>query len=164
MKRTFCLLFLILLLNSCAINNPSSSTDIPALPGSAIDNPISPTVVPDSSFTLEINILGKYICSSEYFNDEYFLMHKESIPSINFYENGKCEFTVNYFDGVYGVEGVYIVYGEQIQVNLDLQGTIFEGEDENYMDDQYVLSIIDDNKIVIDRGCYAVEAGDLFAR
>ena len=59
--------------------------------------------------------------------------------------------------------------GEKIIVELDFQGTIFENNidestGEKYLEEQFIFTVKDNDIIIIDKDCYAVEAGDLFIR
>lgn len=113
------------------------------------------------------DIIGKYICTSEYFSNEYFQLHNESVPFIIFYEDDTCTLSVNYFEGVTNIKGKYEIKEKEINVKLDLQWTIFEGTDSvglSYMNDEYIFTITDENHLVINRGYYSVNAGDSFMK
>jgi len=115
------------------------------------------------------DISGTYICSSDYHSDEFSVIYSDTIPSVSFYDNGICEFIVNYFEGTCIIIGNYTVEGNYVKVSLDFRGTIFEiNEDpytgEKYMDDEYIFTIINNNKLIIDRAYYTVEAEDPFVK
>jgi len=134
---------------------------------------------------VDFQIVGRYVCSSDYFSYNYFVNFPNHIPTIIFHEDGTCELVVNYFGGVVTVFGVYRIDNDVIFVDLNLNDTIsevhvikdgeafvelrpnfivFEEGDVKYMDDHYAFSIINNDKIVIDRGFFAVNAGDVFVR
>ena len=114
----------------------------------------------------EYDIIGEYICKGEIydqFKDDAF----EYIPAVRFYEDGNCMLRVYYIGGVDDVEGVYIVDGNEIHVQLDLEWSLFEGTVSDgvpYMDDEYIFEITDEDHLVIDREYYVVNAGDPFVR
>jgi len=123
-----------------------------------------PYAVTESS---SFNNLGKFVCSNEYFsNKEYFKRFPNDIPSITFYANGRCELLVNYLEGICTVCGNYTVDGGKILVKLiDLEDTVLVDENAApYISDEYVFNIIDNDHLVVDRGFYAVNAGDVFSK
>ncbi len=108
-------------------------------------------------------IQGTYICSSEYFSDG----NSSSIPSVYFDEDGDCLMSINYFEGGCNMEGRYRIENDLIYVKLDFSNTIFEdtGDEYTYTDfisDECVFYMASDSKLIIDRGFYAVNAGDEF--
>lgn len=108
-------------------------------------------------------IQGTYTCSSEYFSEG----NSSSIPSVYFDEDGDCLMSVNYFEGGCNMEGRYRIENDLIYVKLDFSNTIFEdtGDEYTYTDfisDECVFYMASDSKLIIDRGFYAVNAGDEF--
>ena len=114
----------------------------------------------------KFDVLGTFICSDESFKTEFHKKYPSTIPLIAFYEAGTCHFRINYSEGMFDVSGFYTVESNNIKVKLNLNNTIFMDAKtgEKYMDDQYVFTIMNNNKIVIDRECYAVNSGDLFVK
>ena len=162
MKKLFILLCFVLILSGCAIfqnSSTESNSSSSSMPNS--ESSLSSSSKYDVS---QFDVLGKFYCSNDYYNIEWFENNPESIPSIEFFKDGRCILFVNYFEGTCDISGVYSIEGNKIKVELDFQGTIFEGTGTEYMDDQYVFTIISDNEITIDKGYYTVEAGDPFIR
>ena len=127
----------------------------------------TPLVEKEPSTISAIAVSGDYICfNDEYYNNAFFTKHPDAIPSITFYNDGSCKFVVNYLEGVCDVGGFYHVDKDFVYIELELSDTIFVDKEtgEKYMDDQYVFTIINIDKIIIDRDCYAVNAGDSFVR
>jgi len=121
--------------------------------------------VGNPSETAYYDILGKYICSNDYINGgEHFERFPEDIPAINFYEDGICEITINYLEGICIASGIYTIEESRIFVAINLDNTIFEGTGAEYIDDQYIFDIINDEQIVIDRDFYLAWAGDSFLK
>lgn len=115
----------------------------------------------------EFHITGKYICAASYFDNKYFVKYPEMIPCISFSDDGHCILFINYMGGACDMEGKYRVEGDKIYVKLDFANTIFEDtgteyRDTDFMADEYVFSILDDDRIIIHRACYTVEANDMF--
>ena len=155
-KLCVILCFLLLLVGCTKTIDLNTSTDSSANSSNSL-----------SSFSTmpEFNILGKYVCFSDYHKDKNIIKNPDDIPSITFYENGKCNLFVAYFGGVWDVNGLYEIKEDTIKVELDLHGTPFEGIDtagNPYMDAIYIFNIIDNDKLIIDKGFYSVYAGDPF--
>ncbi|MCI8387165.1 MAG: hypothetical protein HFE63_01700 [Clostridiales bacterium] len=129
---------------------------------------ITDSDMPDTSEEIdEFNISGKYICSSEYFKDEYFSAYPDSVPCVYFSGDGDCIFFVNYMEGGCDIEGKYVIENDKIHVKLDFSNTIFESADDEYansefMSDTYIFTIVSGDEITINRNCYGVIANDLF--
>ena len=143
MRKLYITLCFVLLFSGCKPNESNSS---------------------DPSSKLTFNILGKYICSGDYFNSEFFIENPECIPSVTFYDDGNCILFVNYSEGGCNVGGFYTVENNYIKVTLNLNNTIFEEDGVKYMDDLYVFNIKSNDQIIIDRSYYGVEAGDAFIK
>ena len=116
---------------------------------------------PEPIKSSERYISDTYTCSSDYFST------LSTTPSICFNKNGDCVISVNYSGGICNMEGKYYIQGDKIYVKLSFDNTIFEDTgneytDLDYMSNKYVFSIVNDTEIVINRGCYAVKAGDGF--
>lgn len=148
--KKLCLLCLIIFLTGCSLQGS---------PGQ-----------PDTSEELrdEYNIIGEYTCMNDFY-DQYKDRpdYDEYIPSISFYEDGMCRFRVYYIGGVTNLNGVYKIEEDSITVNLDMKNTIMESPADGsiqYMDDQYVFKIADEDNLIIDRECYIVNADDLFVK
>ena len=112
-------------------------------------------------------IFGKYICDSDYYNTDFFLeQHSEAVPFIDFYEDGKCIFRINYSEGVYDVNGIYDIEKDLIYVELNFDDTVFIDREtaEIYIPTEYIFSIVSNDEIVIGDYCYGVRAGDSFHR
>lgn len=106
-------------------------------------------------------IEGTYTCSNEYFSN------LSTASSICFSKDGDCVISVNYSGGICNVEGKYYILDNKIYVKLNFDNTIFEDtgdeyKDVDYMSDEYVFTVVNDNEIKINRGCYAVNANDVF--
>ena len=115
----------------------------------------------------QFNILGKYICSNDYFNNEPFIEYSDYIPAITFYDNNICNLLVHYGGGKTDVSCSYDIKEKTIQVKLNIKGSFFDVPDmEGYpfIDDQYIFTIIDNNHIIIDKGFYTVGSGDSFIK
>lgn len=112
-----------------------------------------------SSDYYSMEIVGKYICSSDYFSNDYFIEYPECIPYIVFYDNGACEVLINYLEGIVTFSGDYHIQDTIVKVQFEFKGSIFEGDN-----DEYCFSILDENCIRIEQDCYTVQAGDLFKR
>ena len=128
------------------------------------DRPDSSEVPESVSNIPEFNIIGKYICDNDYHKDEFFIENPESIPYITFNNDGSCKLLVNYLEGGCYMNGSYNIEDNQILVKLDFSGTIFEGTGTEYMDDEHVFTIISNDKIIIDKGFYTVNARDFFIK
>ena len=124
---------------------------------------------------VEDTIMGTYYCSTDFFTDEYRAKYPGQTPYITFNNDGSCVFLVGYLHGICEIEGTYQIEGNEINVELDLLGTPFEGTDSTgdpYMDHQFVFEIINNNHIVIgpapnsvyNGDCYVVRSGDSFIR
>ena len=165
MKKIFIILCFILLLSGCKINNSISSTyNDPSdySPSSSAQSEPS-----DTSSEVEFSALGRFVCVSDYHLTEEMLKYPEFIPAITFYEDGTCNLFVAYFHGTCNVKGVYSKDGSHVKVELDLRGTLFEGTDQAgfpYMNDKYIFTIVSDERIIIDKGFYSVDAGDPFVK
>jgi|GEM_PF-1236429 len=121
--------------------------------------------VPEKAFDIsEFNALGTFICASDSFETEFHKKYPSTIPLIAFYSADTCHVRVNYGEGMCDVAGFYTIEGENINVKLDFRDTIFEGIGTEYMDNQYVFSIVSNKQIVIDRDCYTVNQGDCFVK
>ena len=112
-----------------------------------------------------INIMGKYVCSNDYIdNDDHFKEFPEDIPTINFYQEGGCELTINYLEGVCVAAGAYSVEGNKLVIKINFEGTIFEGTGAEYMNEQYVFDIIHDDKIITQEDFSVARSGDAFLK
>lgn len=114
----------------------------------------------------DYNIVGKYKCDNRYFK-QFEEESPEYISAINFYEDGTCLFHVYYIGGIANLNGVYDIDNGTISVKVDLKNTVLETPPDSeiqYMDDQYVFSITDENTLAIDRGCYVIDADDSFIK
>lgn len=107
-------------------------------------------------------VYGKYVCAGDKFSEDHFVRFPEDIPYITFRKNGSCEVSVNYMEGLCVITGAFSVEGNQIFVELNFNGTMYEGTGTEYMDDKYVYSNVGSGQIIIDRDCYFVIAGDKF--
>lgn len=112
------------------------------------------------------NILGEYLCANEEFNNEFFIKNPDYIPSITFYDNGSCKAHVNYLEGIIDVLGYYSIEGNLIHVNLNIDDSVFYNSEtgEKYIDDQFIFTIVDDNKIILDGDFYSVGSGEIFVK
>ena len=124
------------------------------------DTPDNETIVYVQSPEDEFDVIGKFICASDYHRSAFSLRSPQTIPSITFFEDGKCSLYVNYLEGGCAVSGEYSVNGDEIHVELDIEGTIFQ----TYMNDTYMFVISDDNTLTIYRGFYTVDDRDKFIR
>ncbi len=111
------------------------------------------------------NIQGTYTCTSEYWNAS----SSTSVPYIHFDEDGSCLMFINYFEGGCNMEGEYRIENDSIYVKLDFSNTIFEDTGDEYTDcefmsNEYIFKIVSDSKLIINRGCYAVNEGDAFIK
>jgi len=115
---------------------------------------------------VDYSIDDKYACTNDYFEADFFIQHPEAVPFIDFVEDGKCIFGINYSGGFCDVNGTYSIEDDRIYVELDFKGTIFIDNETaaTYTFTQYVFSIVSDDEIVIDKDCYGVRAGDSFIR
>ncbi len=148
-------------------------SDSEEIPEESASSALSPASVLESKISesseeivkpLNYQVSGKYICNSDIYKAEFFEGYSEAIPAVIFNEDGRCELIVNYMEGLCSVYGTYCVQENQVIVNVNLDGTIFEESGTKYMNDQYVFKIMSNNEIVIDRGYYAVKAGDKFIK
>ena len=120
--------------------------------------------IDEQAETYDFNITGKFLCSSDY--------HKQpntSVPSIAFSGDGHCILSFNYYEGGCDMQGKYRMDGDKIYVYLNFDNTIFEDSgteyrDLDYMSDNYIFTIVNDNELMINRGCYSVNANDSFVR
>lgn len=122
---------------------------------------------PGDNKLYEFNIIGKYICSNDYWKDDFFIKNPQKVPFILFESNNKCSILVNYLGGLENVKCSYSKEKDTVKVKVDLKGTPFDGtynDGRPYMEDEYIFNIIDDNNIVIDKGFYTVNAGDYFIK
>lgn len=112
----------------------------------------------------EHNVLGRYICSSAYYDDAYIAVHIEEIPSIMFLKDSRCSFYVDQKGGE-EVWGKYRIEGDKIYVSeLRFFPTDEPDPVRDNMDKEYVFTIVDEDHLTIDKGFYNVQAGDTFVR
>jgi len=168
MKKIFVVLFLILCISGCSLNETNtsaglseSSAENPATSYSPSDTQVTPT---ETTPTLEFSIEGTYICTGDYYNNnEFFLTFPEYIPHITFYKDGTCKIRAFYNEGLRELIGGYSVNKNSIFVKLDSQEQ-FAPEDWREMDDEFVFEIINNDEITIDRQFYMVAEGTSFTR
>ena len=152
--RTIISAAMILLLLGCADQNVQTSGISGEIPEASADT---------STKKSEYNIIGEYICKGEIY-DQFKEEAYEYIPSINFYEDGSCRLWVYYIGVVTGIRGIYNINENKIYVHLDFDRTVFENSGDQYMDDEYIFTITEEDQLIIDRGFYVVNAEDLFVR
>lgn len=116
-----------------------------------------------------LSFIGKFQCASDYYKDEYFLINQASVPHIAFDEYGGCIMGINYLEGGCDIPGEYSIAGNEIEVRLDfsnsiLESTVTDDNNKDFLTDVYKFSIIDENTISINNGCFAVNPGDIFVR
>lgn len=129
--------------------------------------------------TTEMNpyIVGKYVCSSDYYNDEYALNSATSIPYFRFYKGYECDLYVDHDDDSYFwvehdaeskqiIRGVYKITDDgKIKISLHFRPSIMgEHPLADKMDSEYTLTLVDEDHLVIDHGFFNVKDGDVFAR
>ena len=110
------------------------------------------------------DIQGSYVCAGDYYKDEFFSKNPQNIPSIAFFSQNKCELKVNYFEGIAVISGVYVIEGENVLVDIELDDTIFEENGVKYMPDSYCFRFISEEQLVVDNGFYGVNDGDIFVK
>ncbi len=134
------------------------------------------SIEPEETTVLSPNIVGKYVCSNDYYNDEYVSNNNTTIPYIKFFEGYECAMYVDHGDDTTFVEGndlessqriygVYKVTDGKIKISLHFLPSI-TGEHPlvDKMDSEYTLTLIDEDHLVIDKGFFNVRAGDVFVR
>ena len=173
MKKINGLLFLLLII--IAITGCGQSISEPIVEDSPEIPPITNNV-PNSSLndvqegfdnSPRHNILGKYICSNDQYDDEFYIKKPNTVPFIVFKDDWKCILGINYAEGFSIVNGVFDKIEEnQIYVELYLEGSLFIDNEtgEEYIPTQYIFSIASDKEIIIDKDCYGVHAGDSFVK
>lgn len=120
---------------------------------------------PDRSIEPTYDMLGKYVCSSEYYNEEYMAEHPEAVTFLSLLKENRCTLYVDYLNGRRKIGGKYKIEGDKIYI-YEL-AFLFEGDEDfvrDNMDDEYVFTIIDEDHLVIDKGYFAVQAGDSFVK
>ena len=142
---------------------PSDESPIEADPNTMAATEAEPEI---PSTTPGFSISGKYVCSSNYYDDKFFGDNPLNVPFIIFSEDWKCIFGINYFEGFSIVKGRYNIDGNQIYVELDFKGTVFVDNDtaEEYIPTRYTFNIVSNDEVVIDKDCYGVNTGDSFIR
>ena len=161
MKKIYVLLFFLLFLHACNVSDTDALNNSISFSKDSVNSILSES----QSIDIEFNVVGKFICSNNYYNSQVVY----NIPSITFNNGNSCVFVVNYLEGGADINGTYKREGNEITVELNFQGTIFENNldeftGEKYIEEQFIFTIVDEDKVAIDKNCYAVEAGDLFIR
>ena len=166
MKKCIAAILIVFIVFCCACSQPNKIQSSDQNGGSSkLESDLADVQSDEASDSSKFNINGKYICNNDYFkNENHFAIFPEDIPAIAFYEDNSCEFNINYMGGITSVYGIYSIEGKQILVTIYLNDTIFEESDIKYIDDKYIFSIRSDNEIIIDKGFYAVNAGDTFVK
>ena len=164
MKKSLDIIIILVLI--CSYNSANSQLSIPSnIIKGALSSAFEMALDEVKQQDADIQIWGEFICSNDYFDTgEYFKNFPESIPAITFYQNGRCDLTVNYFEGVSNVSGTYRVEYDRILVDVDLKDTVFKEEDIRYMENQYIFKIINQEQLIIERGFYAVSDTDYFLK
>ena len=67
--------------------------------------------ISDFSSKVEFDVLGKYICESDYWKGE-----SSDPPFIMFYNDGSCVFEIDYLEGACNVEGIIIGCGIENEI------------------------------------------------
>lgn len=114
---------------------------------------------PEITTEPEYDIIGKYVCSSDYYNDSSW-----AIPYIKFLKEGHCMLFVDQ-EGGREIWGQYKIEENRIYVS-ELRFRYLEMIDEvrDNMEHEYVFTIVDEDHLTIDRGFFNVQAGDTFVR
>jgi hypothetical protein len=110
-------------------------------------------------------LLGEYLCSTDYWNDEYFKVHPTSVPSITFFKDKTCKLRVNYMHGVCVLNGTYAYTDwncDFISVTVDLRNTVFESPGKTSA--SYSFRVDSNDRVVAVVSFTGTNAGDPFVR
>lgn len=120
---------------------------------------------PEETMVYDPDIVGKYICRSEYYNDEYIIQKADTVPYIVFYEGYECKMYVDYNDEYSTIYGKYSFDGKRISVSLFFVPAMYG---ENPLVDkiahEYIFTLTDENSLEIDKGFLHVNSGDTFVK
>ena len=132
----------------------------------SVDDPfVRMSVEPEPTTEPEYDIIGKYVCSNDYYDDPtYSMTHPWPIPYIKFLKEGHCMLFVDQ-EGGREIWGQYRIEGNKIYV-YELQFRYLEMIDEvrDNMAHEYVFTIVDEEHLTIEPGFFDVQAGNTFVR
>lgn len=179
-KKTFLASLALTILISCVAcnggDNYSPTDTVETKADTTESNTTQVSEITDTSSETEAvpaGLSGRYVCDSEYLRT---LSDPTYIPAITFTDAENCIMRVFYVGGKFDANGTYVQEGNRITIKLDLAGTHFDELDKStgtpYMDDVFILEIVDDDRIVLCENpdayykgaCYAVRPGDPFVR